>query len=320
MPTTILVTPYQMAEWQQGTLRQLSGAGFDLIINDGKRYWHNEELARLSQGAEIIFASSGRYDSSTLDGCRDLKLIVKFGVGYDNIDLDYCAARGVTVAAARGSNHHAVADYAMGLMLALATGIARSSSRLAGGEWQATIHHDLHRATLGILGFGRIGTEIARRAGGFDMQLLYWDVARMPDKEASLGATYATLEHIAREADFVSINLPRTPETEGLIGAPFLQAMKPTSFLVNTARGGIVDEAALYEVLSGGRIAGAASDVFAKEPAVGNTLLALPNFIGTPHTAALSFGSVKAMADICATCAMEFVRAGSVPAEYLVHA
>lgn len=318
MSTTILVTPYQMAKWQSGTLNRLSEAGFVLIVNDGDRYWNNEELAQRANEAGIIFASSGRYDASTLSDCDNLKLIVKFGVGYDNIDLDYCAARGVTVAAARGSNHHAVADYAMGLMLSLATGIARSSSRLAGGEWQATIHHDLHGATLGILGLGRIGTEIARRASGFDMPLLYWDVARMPDKEASLGATYATLERIAHEADFVSINLPRTPETEKLIATPFLHAMKPTSFIVNTARGGIVDEAALYEALRAGRIAGAASDVFAREPAIDSALLNLPNFIGTPHTAALSFGSVRAMSEICATCAIAFARNGTVPADYLV--
>lgn len=318
MPTKILVTPYQMAKWQGSTLDRLSEAGFDLIVNDGERYWNNAELAQRAKGAAIIFASSGRYDASTLSECDTLKLIVKFGVGYDNIDLDYCAARGVTVAAARGSNHHAVADYAMGLMLSLATGIARSSSRLAGGEWQATIHHDLHGATLGILGLGRIGTEIARRARGFDMHLLYWDVAQLPDSEASLGATWASLERIAREADFVSINLSRTPETENLISTPFLDAMQPTSFIVNTARGGIVDEPALHAALSTGRIAGAASDVFATEPASDNALLALPNFIGTPHTAALSFGSVRAMSEICATCAIDFARHGTVPADYLV--
>lgn len=316
---TILVTPYQIARWEAQALVRLTQAGFDLVVNDGDRYWSKDELVERARPVDCIFASSGRYDASTLAGCDRLKLIVKFGVGYDNIDLHYCDSRGITVAAALGSNQHAVADYAMALLLASATGILGSNAELRQGVWKTTAHHDLHGATLGILGLGRIGVEIARRARGFNTRIVYWDVAPLPEREAELGATFVTLDELARDSDFVSVNLPLTDGTANIVSASFLEQMRPTSFLINTARGGIVDEIALYAALKSGRIAGAASDVFEREPAIDNPLLALPNFIGTPHTSAVSFNAVHAMTTICATCATDFFTAGHVPPAYLIH-
>lgn len=297
-------------------LDALASEGFNLDLNEDGRYWTNDELAQRAVHADCIFASAGRYDASTLDTASSLKLLVKFGVGYDNIDLEYCKSRGIAVAVSRGANHEAVADYAFAQMLCAATGIIGSVAELRGGTWRASLHGDLHRATVAILGLGLIGRSIARRAHGFDMDILYWDVTPLPEAEKELGARFAGLEEIASEADFVSVNLPLTPETKGLIGVDFLRAMKRTAWLVNTARGGIVDEDILYTALTEGWIAGAASDVFAVEPSPDNKLLGLDNFLGTPHTAAISAGAVRVMAEICCSCVKEFRDKGAVPDAY----
>jgi phosphoglycerate dehydrogenase-like enzyme len=184
------------------------------------------------------------------------------------------------------------------------------------GVWKNTQHLDVFGQTIGILGLGRIGRAMARRAAGFDMQRLYWDLERKADAEAE-GIVYRPLDDLLAASDFVSVHLPFTPQTANILGRAEFARMKPTAVLVNTARGGIVDETALFDALSNGRIAGAASDVFAVEPANGPPLVELPNFIGTPHCAAATPGAYRNMAASCVDSILA-VNAGKLPPPELV--
>jgi lactate dehydrogenase-like 2-hydroxyacid dehydrogenase len=227
-------------------------------------------------------------------------VVANIGVGYDNIDLAACAARGVVVTNTPGVLDDSTADLAFGLMLAAARRIVEGDGFVRGGRWsiasQLPMGLDVHHRTLGIVGFGRIGRAIARRAAGFEMKILYSGRRRLePDDEARLGATYAPLDDLLAAADFVILQVPGTPETRHLIGAAELARMKRTAVLVNTARGGVVDDAALADALKRGTIAAAGLDVFEGEPQVHPDLVALPNVVLAPHVGSATLATRHAM-------------------------
>jgi glyoxylate reductase len=218
-----------------------------------------------------------------------LKIVANFGVGYDRIDVAACAAKGVTVTNTPGVLDAATADLAFGLIMAVRREIVVADRfvRSAGwsGSWsEGGLAEELSGSTLGIVGLGRIGSAVARRARGFGMRVLYWGPRRKPESfERQLEMTYAPLDQLLRVSDFVSVHSPLNPETHHQIGKRELALMKPTAFLVNTARGPVVDEAALTRALKKGQIAGAGLDVFEHEPKVTDGLLAMSNVVATPH-------------------------------------
>jgi glyoxylate reductase len=240
-------------------------------------------------------------DDRVLDLFPRLSLVANYGVGYDSIDVEACRARGVTVTNTPGVLDAATADLTMALILAsrrrMVEGDAFVRAGRWGSEWVATelLGQEVSGAKLGIVGLGRIGSAVARRAHGFDMRLLYTKRERLPaDEERELGLEYRELDDLLGEADIVTIHVPLSPETEHLIDARRISLLRPRACFVNTARGAIVDEPALVEALVAGRIR-AGLDVFADEPDVPAELLALPNVVLTPHVGSATHETRAAM-------------------------
>ncbi len=239
----------------------------------------------LVRDADALIVGTDEVSAAVLDAAPHLKVVAKFGVGFDNIDVEAARRRGIQVTYTPGATSDAVADLAMGLILALARQIPLADTSVKTGRWDRPASVGVWRKTLGIVGLGGIGKALAKRARGFEMRILAFDTAPditfVREHEIRMGS----LDTLLREADFVSIHVPLTPQTRGLIGERQLRLMKRTAFLINAARGGLVDEDALTRVLREGAISGAALDVFVHEPPLDSPLLALPNVILTPHMA-----------------------------------
>jgi lactate dehydrogenase-like 2-hydroxyacid dehydrogenase len=253
--------------------------------------WSADELRRrLADTDGVLPTGSDRIDASVLDGAPHLKAVCNIAVGYNNIDLAVCSERGILATNTPEVLDDTTADTTWALIMAAARRITEAERWLRGGNWvqgwkyDRLLGQDVHHATLGIVGMGRIGQAIARRAKGFSMRILYHNRRRASKAvERELGAKYASLDRLLRESDFVSLNLPYSKEAHHLIGARGLALMKPTAVLVNAARGGIVDDAALVEALKQKRIAAAGLDVFEGEPKFNPGLLELDNVALIPH-------------------------------------
>jgi lactate dehydrogenase-like 2-hydroxyacid dehydrogenase len=264
--------------------------------NAEDRPWPPDELARRLKGKHGAMATvMDRFDAAALEAARDLKVISNIAVGYNNIDVAAATARGVRVTNTPGVLDDTTADLAWALLMAAARRIAEGDAHVRAGEWQvafgvqAWLGQDIHHATLGIIGMGRIGQAIARRASGFDMHILYNNRSRLPEAdEKRLGAQWAERDALLSESDFVLVMAPYSPATHHLIGAAEIARMKPTAILVNAARGGVVDDAALVAALEAKRIAGAGLDVFEGEPKLNPGYLGLRNVVLTPHIGSAS--------------------------------
>ncbi|HLH22357.1 MAG TPA: phosphoglycerate dehydrogenase [Chloroflexota bacterium] len=248
-----------------------------------------DELLEAVRGYQaLIVRSETKVTRPVIDAGTDLRVIGRAGVGVDNIDVDAATARGVVVVNAPAGNTVAVAEHTIGLLLAVARRIPQASAALRAGQWQRSRYmgQEVRNKTLGIVGLGRIGREVARRAQGLEMRVVAFDPYVSAEHARRLGVEMADLPSLLRTADFVTIHTPATAQTQGLIGAAELALLKRTAYVINCARGGIVDEAALQHALETGQIAGAALDVFAKEPPGDMPLLRAENLVATPHLAA----------------------------------
>ncbi len=269
---------------------------YEVEHNDDDTPWAPEELARRLAGKRGAMATvMDRFDEKVLAAAPGLKVVSNIAVGYNNVDVPACTKRGIRVTNTPGVLDDTTADLTWALLMAAARRIAEGDAYVRAGDWkiafgvQYFLGQDIHHATLGILGMGRIGQAIARRAGGFDMRVLYHNRGRLPEAdEKRLGAAWVERERLLAESDFVVVMAPYSPATHHLIGAAEIAKMKPTAILVNTARGGIVDDAALVEALKAGRIAGAGLDVFEGEPALNPGYLGLRNVVMTPHVGSAS--------------------------------
>lgn len=273
----------------------LSGR-FEVEHNAEDRPWPPEELARRLAGKAAAMATvMDRFDEPLLAAAPELKVIANIAVGYNNIDVPACTRRGIRVTNTPGVLDDTTADLTWALLMAAARRIAEGDAYVRAGDWkiafgvQYFLGQDIHHATLGIIGMGRIGQAIARRAMGFDMRVLYHNRTRLPQAdEQRLGATWVERDVLLAHADFVVVMAPYSPATHHLIGAAEIAKMKPTAVLVNTARGGVVDDAALVEALKAKRIAAAGLDVFEGEPRVNPGYLELRNVVMTPHVGSAS--------------------------------
>ena len=269
---------------------------FDVEHNAEDRPWPPEELARRLRGKAGAMATvMDKFDEPILAQCPDLKVISNIAVGYNNIDLAACTKRGIRVTNTPGVLDDTTADLTWSLLMAAARRIAEGDAYVRAGDWkiafgvQYFLGQDIHHATLGIVGMGRIGQAVAKRALGFDMRVLYNNRSRIPaDDEKRLNATWVERDQLLRESDFVVVMAPYSAATHHLIGAAEIAKMKPTAILVNSARGGVVDDAALAEALQSRRIAGAGLDVFENEPKLNPGFLALKNVVVTPHIGSAS--------------------------------
>ncbi len=277
----------------------LEEAGFELAFNELGRALRRDELIARLPGVVATVAGTEPYDEEVFRAAPELRVVARFGVGYDAVDLAAAGRHRVAVAMAFGANHEAVADHAFALMAALAHRILPNDRAVRAGGWRTRPHLGLHGTTVGIVGFGRVGRALARRCTPFGMRVLVHDPAVEAGEIAALGYRPATLERLLEEADFVSLHLPLSDETEGFMNAERLARMRPSAFLVNTARGALVDEEALVAALREGRIAGAGLDVMVQEPPLGSPLLELDNLVLSPHIAGLSEDAIRRMAALC---------------------
>jgi len=249
----------------------------------------DELLAAVPGAAALVIRSATQVTAEVLEAGTELVVVGRAGIGLDNVDVDAATRRGVMVVNAPQSNVLSAAEHTIALLLAQARNVPRADADLKAGEWNRSRWEgvELHGKTLGIIGLGRVGVLVAQRLLAFGMHLLAYDPYVSEDRARQLGVRLVPdLDELVRQADFVTIHLPKTTETIGLVGAEMLAQAKPTLRIVNTARGGIVDEAALAEALREGRIAGAALDVFDEEPTTSSPLFALDNVVVTPHLGA----------------------------------
>jgi D-3-phosphoglycerate dehydrogenase / 2-oxoglutarate reductase len=236
----------------------------------------------------ILVRSATKVDAEVLSAARRLKVVARAGVGLDNVDVKQATASGVMVVNAPTSNIISAAELAVGLLLAAARHIAPASAALKAGEWKRSKYTgiELYEKTLGIVGLGRIGVLVAQRLSAFGMKVIAYDPYVQAGRAAQIGVRLLSLDDLMAEADFISVHLPKTPETVGLIGEEQLARCKPTAIVVNAARGGIVDEHALQVAIKEGRLGGAGLDVFAAEPCTDSPLFEFDNVVATPHLGA----------------------------------
>jgi D-3-phosphoglycerate dehydrogenase len=277
------------------------------------------ELATRVQ-ADAILARQGPITAQAIAASPRLRIIARHGVGVDEVDLAAAADRGVMVTNAPGSNTSAVAEHTLALILGLLKGLKPLGAAIAGGGWRGAgaETRDAAGLRLGLIGCGAIGREVARLAGAFGMKVAGFDPA-LPESGVPGIARAESLLSLAAQSDVLSVHCPLTPATRGLIGAAVLAAMPPGGFVVNTARGGIVDEAALADVLDRGHLAGAALDVFAAEPPPpDHPLRGHPRVLVTPHVAGVTPGAMVAMGVAAAECIALALAGGAVPPERIV--
>jgi gluconate 2-dehydrogenase len=280
----------------------LLGQHFSVISNQQDQIIKADALVDMLQGAHgIQTQTSDRIDGAFLDKCPTIKAVCNTAVGYNNIDVDACTQRGVMVTNTPGVLDDSVADYAVGLMIATCRRMCEGDRYLRAGSFKGTylkqtLSKDVHGATLGIFGFGRIGKTIASRVRGFDMNIIYHTRNRVAaDIEQKYGARYVEKKELLQQSDIVLLILPLTEDTRHYIGANELALMKSSAVLVNMARGGIVDDAALIDALKNGTIWAAGLDVYENEPNFERGFLELENVVLSPHIASASEPTRRAM-------------------------
>ena len=294
--------------------RQIPEEGIALLEQHAEvTVWLDEEpppreilLREVCRSDGLLCLLTDKIDADVMDAGLSLVVISNYAVGVDNIDLAAAAERGIPVGNTPGVLTETTADLAFALLLAVARRIVESDKYLRACGWKAWgptlfLGRDAHRATIGIIGMGRIGREMARRANGFSMPILYTNSRPVPEVDSEFGARRVELDELLRESDFVSIHVPLTEQTRKLIGDKELSMMKPTAVLINTARGPMVDQVALYRALKEKRIAGAGLDVFEEEPIdCGEPILTLDNVVAVPHIGSASVATRAKMAVMAA--------------------
>jgi phosphoglycerate dehydrogenase-like enzyme len=316
----VLVAISRFHESSPDAFARLRSAGCEVVQNDLGRLLAEDELIERLPGAFATIAGSEPYTDRVLAAAPDLRVIARFGVGYDQVDVAAASRHGVAVAMAFGTNHEAVADHAFALIAALGNRIVLDHQKVVGGGWGSTLHLSLWRSTVGIVGLGRIGRALTRPCKGFEMRVLACDAKPDHAYAREHGIELVDLETLLRESDFVSIQAPHAPETDRLIDRDRLALMKPGAYLINTARGGLVDEAALCEALAAKRIAGAGLDVFEVEPLPADSpLRGLGNVILTPHVAGLNAASLVAATERCVESVLAVWSGRSPGEEYLLN-
>lgn len=280
----------------------------DIEVVTGSKMTEDELAGVIADYDAMIVRSATKVTAKVLENAEKLKVVGRAGVGVDNIDLEACTRRGVLVVNAPDGNTIAATEHTIAMMLALARNIPQAVMKIKEGVWdkKAFLGVELRGKVLGIVGLGRIGTAVARRARAFEMELVAYDPYITREKAAFLGVTLLPLEEVLQQADFLTFHMPRTKETYHLIGDDAFAKMKDGVRVINCARGGIIDEDALYRAIQSGKVAGAALDVFEKEPNTESPLLKLDNVIATPH---LGASTAEAQLNVAVDVAKEIIAA-----------
>jgi len=292
----LLVTPTSYGKNDARLKTELEAQVGEVIYNPTGKPLSSAELARLLPGIDGYIAGLDAIDAEALKAADRLKVICRYGVGIDNVDVDYAREKGIIITNTPGANSVSVAELALGLILALARQIPEAVDAVHQGKWPRYSGVSLEGKTIGILGLGAIGKQLARRLHGFDCNILaydpYADAAFAKENQVEL----ASMDQVIVKSDFISLHLPLMSETRSLVNDSFLNRMKKGSYLVNTSRGEVVDEGALFRALQSGHLKGAGLDAFTVEPPdPKNPLLNLPQVIATPHLGAQTDGATSNM-------------------------
>lgn len=315
--------------------RRIPDVGLNAIIDEFQTVIWEQEMppskSDIVQNAEgcggIVTLLSDPIDAEVIESLPQLRVISQYAVGFDNIDISAATRRGIIVTNTPGVLTEATADLTWALIMSACRRIAEADRYVRGGEWKVAwgpkmlLGRDIHKATLGIIGLGRIGRAVARRATGFSMRILYHSRTRSDDTrkiERETGAQMTDLETLLQESDIITIHVPLNKDTRDMIASNELAMMKPGAVLVNTSRGSVIDENALYHSLKSGHLGGAGLDVFRQEPvSLQNPLLQLPNVVVAPHVGSATIATRDRMAQICAENLIAALR-GTIPS-YVVN-
>jgi D-3-phosphoglycerate dehydrogenase len=283
---------------------------------------HEQLIERLS-GADGWIVGHARVTRQLLSALPELKIVSRRGVGYERVDTAAAKDLGKVVCIAVGGNHESVADHTVALMLAVGHRFREMQANMISGNWSILLGSDLYRKTVGIVGLGRIGKSVVQRLKGFETEVLAYSYAKDDTYAQALGVTYVGLDELLSRSDYVSVHAPLTRETRFIIDSNALAKMKSTAFLINAARGGLVDDEALLAALRNGTIAGAGLDVFLSESdptmkPVTDALIALPNVIATPHAGASSREGLNRTNMVAARCVVAVLDGGNPPPECVV--
>ena len=314
MSWKVLITARTLNIAGAEALKLLRDAGCQIITPPKYGPLTEAELLPQLEGIDAVLASMDKFTAAVLASkpAASLKLISRWGVGYDAIDVPACTQQGVVIAYTPGLLNDAVADYAMALLFALARRVHEGHLSMREGKWASGWGHDLTRKTIGIIGCGRIGQAVAKRVNGFDMKVLGYDIAPNPEA-VKMGIQFVPLDQLLAESDFISLHCALTPETRGLLGEAQLQKMKRSAYLINTARGAVVDEAALLRALHEKWIAGAALDAFVIEPLPAeHPFRTAPNLLLTPHQASFGYDTGERVSTAAAQAIVD-LQAGRQP-------
>jgi D-3-phosphoglycerate dehydrogenase / 2-oxoglutarate reductase len=325
MPRRVLVAPAPLKEIDHVYGPILRGAGYTIEYPprdqiETELQMSEEELLSQLPGCVASLAGSEPYTRAVIAKAAPagLKVIARAGVGYDAIDLQAATEHGVTVCFAPGTNQEAVAEHAFALMLSLIRNVPRQDAAIRRGEWPRKAVGFARTTTLGIVGLGRIGKAVAERANAFGFKVLAAEIAPDLGFVEAHRVALVSFEELLKRSDVVSLHVPKTAQTRNMIRRETLGLMKPTAFVINTSRGGVVNEGDLYEALKAGRLAGAGLDVFEKEPPGSNPLFTLDNVILTAHTAGVDRKSREDMARVPAQAIVKLL-AGEWPADWVVN-
>ena len=309
-PVKIVITPRGFAKCGLDNVKIMEDAGFCVEYNDTGNAYTKEVFSEKTKDADGVVVGVEAVDRAYIDAHPRLKAVVKFGVGTDNIDVDYCRQKGVFVGRTAGSNARSVAETAVGFLFADSKNLYESIRSTRSNGWTKLTGYELEGKTIGIVGFGAIGKKVAQMAFGLGMNVLAYDPYTI-DGEAARAFAVEVVDfgELLERSDFVSLHMPLTPETTNLITLADMKTMKPSAVLINTARGGIVNEGDLYTALSQKTIRAAYFDVLSEEPPKEDEpLLGLPNFYLTPHIASRSGEAEKRTSDMATQIMMQALK------------
>ncbi len=291
----ILITPRSFASFSDKPLKMLTGRDYKIKRNNTGRPYKKEEMLKLIKDVDGIIIGIDGLSAEIIEEANELKVISKYGIGLDNIDINMATNKKIVVTNTPTANVDAVADLTFGLILSLARRVPEADRKTKSAKWGKIIGKSVWEKTIGIIGLGKIGRQVVKRAKGFEMNIIVFDIVKDKKFAQKYGIKYVNLEKLLRKSDYITIHSPLNDATRNMISYEELEKMKKDAFLINTSRGGIVDEEALYDALRNNKLRGAALDVYKNEPLQESPLKELDNVIMTPHIGAYTEEAIENM-------------------------
>lgn len=291
----ILITPRSFASFSDKPLKMLTERDYKIKRNNTGRPYKKEEMLKLIKDVDGIIIGIDELSAKIIEEANALKVISKYGIGLDNIDINMATNKKIVVTNTPTANVDAVADLTFGLILSLARRVPEADRKTKSAKWGKIIGKSVWEKTIGIIGLGKIGRQVVKRAKGFEMNILVFDIVKDKKFAQKYGIKYVNLEKLLRKSDYITIHIPLNDATRNMISYEELEKMKKDAFLINTSRGGIVDEEALYDALRNNKLRGAALDVYNNEPLRESPLKELDNIIMTPHIGAYTEEAIENM-------------------------